>query len=192
MLNPLDCIREPARRTAERSLYPSSARSFDSAEYGSAQDDNRRSSNGNPQPITHHPQLATATSISYNSPMAGLSYENSGVDYDRLDAFKRACQQAAAQTVGALAAHNLKEPASIRGESAYLLEAADHYLAHVEEGLGTKNLVADEMLRLTGRTFYRRRTLVRPDCRRRHLRRRGSGCRFRRRVSICRCGVGRR
>jgi len=31
----------------------------------------------------------------------------------------------------------------VRGESAYLLEGEDHYLAHVEEGLGTKNLVAD-------------------------------------------------
>jgi phosphoribosylformylglycinamidine cyclo-ligase len=35
------------------------------------------------------------------------------------------------------------------------MEAADHYLAHVEEGLGTKNLVADAMQLATGRTFYR-------------------------------------
>src|SRR5215210_7322933 len=87
--------------------------------------------------------------------MSGLSYENSGVNYDVLDAFKRACQKAAATTTGALQQHNLKEPPAIRGESAYLLEAADHYLAHVEEGLGTKNLVADAMLKLTGRSFYR-------------------------------------
>jgi len=84
----------------------------------------------------------------------GLSYESAGVNYDQLDAFKRACQQAAGQTVAALRSHGLTEPAGIRGESAYLLEADDHYLAHVEEGLGTKNLVADEMLRLTGRSFY--------------------------------------
>jgi phosphoribosylformylglycinamidine cyclo-ligase len=56
--------------------------------------------------------------------------------------------------VSALARHGLSEPPSIRGESAYLIEAADCYLAHVEEGLGTKNLIADEMLRLTGRSFY--------------------------------------
>ncbi|HEV8290681.1 MAG TPA: AIR synthase related protein, partial [Tepidisphaeraceae bacterium] len=49
----------------------------------------------------------------------------------------------------------LREPPAIRGESAYLLEASDHYLAHVEEGLGTKNLVADAMLDLTGKSFYR-------------------------------------
>ncbi|QOV87385.1 AIR synthase-related protein [Humisphaera borealis] len=84
----------------------------------------------------------------------GLSYESAGVNYDQLDAFKRACQQAAGQTVSALAAHGLLEPAGIRGESAYLLDAGDHYLAHVEEGLGTKNLIADDMLRLTGRSFY--------------------------------------
>ena len=85
----------------------------------------------------------------------GLSYASSGVDYDQLDAFKRACQRAAAATTPALAPHGLSEPAGIRGESAYLLEAADHYLAHVEEGLGTKNLVADAMLAQTGRSFYR-------------------------------------
>src|SRR5438874_13342732 len=88
--------------------------------------------------------------------MSGLSYEQSGVQYDRLDAFKRACQRAAAATVESLAAHGLSEPAGIRGESAYLLEAGDEYLAHVEEGLGTKNLVADTMAELTGgRCFYR-------------------------------------
>jgi phosphoribosylformylglycinamidine cyclo-ligase len=86
--------------------------------------------------------------------MTGLSYEQSGVNYDQLDAFKRACQRAAATTIGALSAHGLSEPAGIRGESAYLVEAADHYLAHVEEGLGTKNLVADAMLKLTGKSLY--------------------------------------
>src|SRR5581483_5043247 len=46
------------------------------------------------------------------------------------------------------------EPPAVRGESAYLIELPDCYLAHVEEGLGTKNLVADAMLALTGRSFY--------------------------------------
>src|SRR5690348_5661649 len=90
-----------------------------------------------------------------NSNTGGLSYESAGVNYDRLDAFKRACQRAAATTTGALAAHGLSEPAAIRGESAYLIETPDEYLAHVEEGLGTKNLIADAMQKLTGRSFYR-------------------------------------
>ena len=84
-----------------------------------------------------------------------LSYESSGVNYDQLDAFKRACQRAAKTTAGELAAHGYAEPASTRGESAYLIEAADHYLAHVEEGLGTKNLVADAVYAQTGKNFYR-------------------------------------
>jgi len=87
--------------------------------------------------------------------MADLTYESSGVHYDLLDAFKRDCQRAATGTVAALASHGVIEPAGVRGESAYLLETPSEYLAHVEEGLGTKNLVADEMARLTGRCFYR-------------------------------------
>jgi phosphoribosylformylglycinamidine cyclo-ligase len=84
-----------------------------------------------------------------------LSYESSGVRYDQLDAFKRACQQAARGTAGELAAHGYAEPATTRGESAYLIEGPDHFLAHVEEGLGTKNLVADVVYAQTGRNYYR-------------------------------------
>src|SRR6478672_284163 len=84
-----------------------------------------------------------------------LSYEQSGVNYDTLDAFKRACQKAAAATTPALALHGFSEPPKVRGESAYLIEAPESYLAHVEEGLGTKNLVADAMFKLTGQSFYR-------------------------------------
>ncbi|HEX8323345.1 MAG TPA: AIR synthase-related protein [Tepidisphaeraceae bacterium] len=83
-----------------------------------------------------------------------LTYAAAGVNYDRLDAFKRACQVAARTTIGNLAAHGYREPDNTRGESAYLIEGHDHYLAHVEEGLGTKNLIADEMAKLTGRGFY--------------------------------------
>src|SRR6187399_2592736 len=83
-----------------------------------------------------------------------LSYESSGVRYDQLDAFKRACQKAARTTAGELTAHGYGEPATTRGESAYLIEGADHYLAHVEEGLGTKNLVADAVYAQTGKCFY--------------------------------------
>ena len=84
-----------------------------------------------------------------------LSYESSGVRYDQLDAFKRACQVSARSTVDLLAGHGYHEPEAVRGESAYLIEAEDHYLAHVEEGLGTKNLVADAVERQSGRCFYR-------------------------------------
>ena len=84
-----------------------------------------------------------------------LSYEASGVRYDQLDAFKRACQRAARETTDLLGAHGYHEPATVRGDSAYLIEADGQFLAHVEEGLGTKNLVADAVQRQTGRCFYR-------------------------------------
>jgi phosphoribosylformylglycinamidine cyclo-ligase len=84
-----------------------------------------------------------------------LSYESSGVNYDQLDAFKRACQKAARATAPLLGQHGYTEPATTRGESAYLMEAEDHFLAHVEEGLGTKNLVADAVYAQTGKNFYR-------------------------------------
>ena len=87
--------------------------------------------------------------------MNGLTYGQTGVNYDSLDAYKRACQKAAATTTGSLSLHGVKEPANVRGESAYLIETEHGFLAHVEEGLGTKNLVADAMLKLTGKSFYR-------------------------------------
>jgi phosphoribosylformylglycinamidine cyclo-ligase len=85
---------------------------------------------------------------------APLTYAASGVDYDLMDPFKRLAQQAARATAGNLAHFGFEEVAASRGESAYLIETPEAYLAHVEEGLGTKNLVADAMYRLTGRTFY--------------------------------------
>ncbi len=84
-----------------------------------------------------------------------MRYGETGVDYDVLDAFKRACQKAAAATAGALAARGAAEPPAVRGESAYLVDAGEAYIAHVEEGLGTKNLVADAVLERSGRSFYR-------------------------------------
>jgi len=84
-----------------------------------------------------------------------LSYESSGVRYGPLDAFKRACQKAALTTTDLLAGHGFKEPSTVRGESAYLIEAGDHFLAHVEEGLGTKNLVADAVQAESGKCYYR-------------------------------------
>jgi len=84
----------------------------------------------------------------------GLTYQSAGVDYGPLDSFKRMCQQAAASTVGALSGHGMSEPGDVRGESAYLVERPAEFLAHVEEGLGTKNRVADAMLKLTGASFY--------------------------------------
>lgn len=86
-----------------------------------------------------------------NQPM---TYAGSGVDYERLDPFKRRAQEAARATAGHIERLGLREFTPSRGESAFLIEAPHVYLAHVEEGLGTKNRVADVMYRLTGRSFY--------------------------------------
>lgn len=83
-----------------------------------------------------------------------LDYHSAGVNYDVLDAFKRACQRAAGPTGSYLAKHGLTEHPGTRGESAYLIETPTEYLAHVEEALGTKVLVADAMYTLTGRSYY--------------------------------------
>ncbi|HWH07307.1 MAG TPA: AIR synthase related protein [Candidatus Paceibacterota bacterium] len=86
-----------------------------------------------------------------------MTYAGSGVDYDVLDEFKRQAQQAALETAGNidhLCGGEFREFTPSRGESAFLIEAAKSYFAHVEEGLGTKNLVADAMYELTGKYYY--------------------------------------
>ncbi|MCX6820332.1 MAG: AIR synthase-related protein [Candidatus Adlerbacteria bacterium] len=86
-----------------------------------------------------------------------MTYAGTGVQYEILDFFKRAAQTAARETAGNIDRLNggeFKEFKPSRGESAYIIEAAKSYFAHVEEGLGTKNLVADAMYKLTGKSFY--------------------------------------
>lgn len=76
------------------------------------------------------------------------AYQKAGVDYNVLDEVKRLAQAAAKSTAGN------SEVAASRGESAYVWEEGDGYRAMVVEGLGTKNLVADEMYKLTGKSYY--------------------------------------
>lgn len=74
-----------------------------------------------------------------------MNYKSSGVDYDRIDPFKRLAQKWAKRT---------STTAGARGESAFVWEEKDCYRAMVIEGLGTKNLVADAMRTITGKTYY--------------------------------------
>jgi phosphoribosylformylglycinamidine cyclo-ligase len=74
-----------------------------------------------------------------------------------MDPFKRMAQLAGRETAGNIARLNngeFRELSMSRGESVFLIEAAKSYFAHVEEGLGTKNLVADAMYPLTGHSYY--------------------------------------
>jgi len=87
--------------------------------------------------------------------MQRMTYAGAGVDYGTLDPFKRRAQMAGRGTARVLQRLGVAEVAVSRGESAYLVETDDAFLAHVEEGLGTKNLVADAMYRLAGtRSYY--------------------------------------
>lgn len=88
-----------------------------------------------------------------------MTYADAGVNYDAMDPFKRMAQRAAQKTAKNILDLNdgtFREFAPSRGESAYLIETPNSYLAHVEEGLGTKNLVADAMYALTGKSYYDR------------------------------------
>ncbi len=84
----------------------------------------------------------------------GQTYAKSGVDYSAMDPIKVLAQKSAAQTAPNLNRFGAKEISASRGESAYVWEEADAYRALVIEGLGTKNLVADAMRKITGKTYY--------------------------------------
>jgi phosphoribosylformylglycinamidine cyclo-ligase len=53
-----------------------------------------------------------------------------------------------------LAGHGFSEVLASRGESAYVVDVGPFYMASIVECLGTKTLVADEMARLTGKSYY--------------------------------------
>jgi phosphoribosylformylglycinamidine cyclo-ligase len=89
-------------------------------------------------------------------PPMSLNYQQAGVDYAKIDPLKILAQQAAAATAGNLARHGLTEVAASRGESAYVVDCGDFYVASITECLGTKALVADAMRAITGRTYYDR------------------------------------
>lgn len=72
-----------------------------------------------------------------------MTYTSVGVDYHHLDIFKKMAQLAGRETASNLRRLGFSEVEWSRGESCYLIDIGDAYLGHVEEGLGTKNLVAD-------------------------------------------------
>lgn len=82
-----------------------------------------------------------------------LTYAQSGVDYEVVDPAKILAQQMGKKTTPNLPS-GFKEIEESRGESAYVVDAGDFYLAFTQEGLGTKNLVADSLQKLTGKSYY--------------------------------------
>lgn len=84
----------------------------------------------------------------------GMTYSGTGVDYGAMDPFKCRAQFLARGTAGNIGRFGFSEVAWTRGESVYLIETPFGYLAQVEEGLGTKNLVADAVYMSTGISHY--------------------------------------
>lgn len=83
-----------------------------------------------------------------------IAYSSTGVNYNVLDPLKKLAQTEGKQTSKNLLNFDSSEVEESRGESAYVWEEKDAYRAFVIEGLGTKNLVADEIEKNTGKTFY--------------------------------------
>lgn len=88
-----------------------------------------------------------------------MTYAATGVNYDAMDPFKVACQKRAISTEGNAKRLGFESIPFSRGESVFLMRQLvrnnlDKTFGHVEEGLGTKNLVADAMYSFTGTSYY--------------------------------------
>lgn len=83
-----------------------------------------------------------------------ITYSEVGDNYDTKDPIKIDAQTAAIQTAKNLKKYGFEEFSDSRGESAYIWQQGNIYMAAVAEQLGTKNLVADEMRKITGKTYY--------------------------------------
>jgi len=80
-----------------------------------------------------------------------ISYTSAGVNYSAVDPLKKLAQILAKSTSKNSNINVIEES---RGESAFVWEEADCFRAFVIEGLGTKNLVADQVRKITGKTYY--------------------------------------
>lgn len=83
-----------------------------------------------------------------------ITYSQVGDNYDTKDPIKKLAQTAAAQTANHLIKHGFEEITDSRGESAFVWKQGDIYMASVIEGLGTKNLIANDTRKITGKTYY--------------------------------------
>lgn len=81
-------------------------------------------------------------------------YQRSGVDYEVLDRVKREAISLASATAPLAALSGATEFPGSRGGSAHVVKIGDLTLATVVEGLGTKSIIADQYLRLTGVSRY--------------------------------------
>jgi phosphoribosylformylglycinamidine cyclo-ligase len=85
---------------------------------------------------------------------AKITYSQVGDNYNTKDPVKKLAQTGACETGKNLQKHGFSEVSDSRGESAYVWQQGNYYMASVVEGLGTKNLVADGMGKITGKSYY--------------------------------------
>lgn len=83
-----------------------------------------------------------------------ITYSQVGDDYDTKDPVKILAQSAARETAVNLKKNGFQEVSDTRGESAFVWQQGEVYMASVIEGLGTKNLIADGSRKITGNTYY--------------------------------------
>lgn len=83
-----------------------------------------------------------------------ITYSQVGDNYNTKDPIKKLAQTGASETSVNLEKFGYKEVTNSRGESAFIWKQDDIYMASVIEGLGTKNLIADDMRKITGKTYY--------------------------------------
>lgn len=89
-----------------------------------------------------------------------ITYSKVGDNYDTKDPIKKLAQLAALKTSKNLKKRGFEEISDSRGESAFVWKldkgrnANPKFMATVLESLGTKNLVADAMRKITGKTYY--------------------------------------
>jgi phosphoribosylformylglycinamidine cyclo-ligase len=81
---------------------------------------------------------------------ARASYRAAGVDYDTLDAGKRLAMTAALSTSSLLSARGGNALDASRGEPAFVFELDGRAFAFVVEGLGTKSMIARQVLERQG------------------------------------------
>lgn len=96
--------------------------------------------------------------------MKKLHYENSGDNYKLKDPYKLIALEVTKKTKNNLKRFSkygieILNQEDSRGESVYRIKILsknplDFELAHVEESIGTKNIIADEIQKIYGKTFY--------------------------------------
>jgi phosphoribosylformylglycinamidine cyclo-ligase len=84
----------------------------------------------------------------------GASYRAAGVDYEALDAGKRLAMAKALSTSGLLEHRGGRALDASRGEPAFVFELAGRCLAFVVEGLGTKSIIARQVLEQQGANHF--------------------------------------